>query len=509
MRTIEHTAKGKKKAKEAAKSSVQTKGYRSVMAPFIGNAIRKLPPFSYFVAQEMLFDDTVALCMAMRKGPLSLVSPHYKDPASRGQDKERWIPGVAASSVEVSLFVRRQLETIWNNLDAITSAQEWGWSAGEITYKATRHGTVEIDRLLPRFAADCQVLTRDGRPCGIVVDNVEGAKGRVVLEFPYSWWHSFRPFPGSNYGFSILRNAYSPWWDKWMEGGALDIQRLFMHKDAYGGMDISYPPGKTPITGRGMVDNYEIAQDIVNQARSGSTTTRPSERDENGHELWQIQRATVTSNPQHINEYPDKCDYRIRQALEVPDDVITSDGTGAWAGKRIPLAAFYTGLDSWVVKIFEDLKPVLEIVVEWNFGPGHWFDLAHKPLALQSMEDQGEAAGQQQPGSTQSRPNFATERQMAMNGMPDPSHIAPQQPQIQRMSLASEDFARKLWRLSVAQDQVNDRHAARSREKADPEANVTLLGVEEEQEDAVPEPPPSDQELEEKWQEIGRSIGLG
>ena len=368
--------------RKGAAKKAKTRNYRSVMLGGWGSWVRRLPIFDFRTIEEMLRDDMVSLCLTMRAAPIAAVEFAYRDLHSA-----KWVPGIRASHDAIGIFVLRQLHTIWRNLDSITDAQKWGWSAGEITLTDTRFGTVEIDRLLPRRAMDTQVLVRGGFPVGVRFKGVED--GQCDLMYPYCWWHAYNPIPGSNYGQSVLYAAQSPWWDKWQEGGALDVQRLFMHSNAYGGADVAYPAGKTHIDGRGLVDNYEIAYDIATQLRTGSVTTRPCERDDKGNEKWIVSRGVVASNPQHIHDWPDKCDDRIRVALGVPDDLITSDGgTGAWAGKRIPMAAFYSSLDTWVTRMLKDLEPVIKALVKLNFGDDHWFELEHKPMSEKAMEEQ-------------------------------------------------------------------------------------------------------------------------
>ena len=242
------------------------------------------------------------------------------------------------SRAEVAAYVYRQLRRIWSKyLPAILRSQVYGWSAGEITLKLTENNLIEIDELLPRHAADCRLMELDNEPAGIQIDRVEGV-GKVELRYPNCWFHNHGKEDGEKYGTSVMLGAYSPWADKWFNGGGLDVRRLFAHKDAYGGTDLAYPSGTTAIEGRAEpVPNSEIAQQIVEQLQAGGVTTRPSDKDENGNDKWAIERATVPNNPQHIFQYPKDLDDEMRHGMGICDDVITSDGGGAWAGKRIRL----------------------------------------------------------------------------------------------------------------------------------------------------------------------------
>jgi hypothetical protein len=76
--------------------------------------------------------------------------------------------------------------------------------------------------------------------------------------------------------------------------------------------------------------------------------------------------------------------------MEIPDGAISNDGAGSWEGKSLPLGAFYSGLDSWVVQILCDLRQTLEPLARMNFGERIDFEICHKPLAQTAMEQQGQ-----------------------------------------------------------------------------------------------------------------------
>lgn len=368
----------------------ETASYKSIHNHFWGRYPRDLPPFTFLTIQTMLFDPTIKLGLAMRAAPI------YGLEFARKEGKE-WIPGIRATSTEVGEFVLKQLDRIWqNDLDAILTAQIWGWSAGEITLRA-KDGKVEIDRLLPRHANDTRARVRGGELCGVRVLRCPEAKdGYVDLRWPKSWWHVYAPEYGRNYGDSALMGCYSPWYDKWMEGGGIEVRRLFMHKDAYAGADLTYPEGMQNIPGKGEIPNRDIARELVEQVLAGGVTARPAVFDEKGNELWKLTRAKVASNPAHILQYPKDLDVEILRGLECPDDVLSSGETGAWAGKRVPMSAFYSGLDRWAGAVIRDLdKCVIRPLVVLNFGGEADYSITHKPLAEQAMEQQGETAQKQ------------------------------------------------------------------------------------------------------------------
>jgi hypothetical protein len=354
---------------------------------------RDLPLFTFQTIREMLRDPQVRLCLAMRQAPIFGVEFAYIDGV--GQDgKPTWVPGVKARNPIVAAWVQRQLQTIWNSyLPHLLASQTWGWAGGEVTLRLTESNLIEIDTLHPRHPKDIRMLElhSSGDPWGIEVKNVAG-EGTVQLPFPYSYFVRFRPENGEKYSSSVLIGAYSPWADKWLNGAALDTRRLYMHKDAYGGMKVGYPsdqqvyvngPDRDPVPAR------DVALQIAEQRYSGGTVVYPTDHDMNGNAKWTIDDATVASNPQHILQYPKDLDNEIRQGLEIPDGAISNDGSGAWEGKSIPLAAFFSGLDTWVTQILCDIRKTLDPLVLLNWGTAEEYEITHKPLGLQAMEQQG------------------------------------------------------------------------------------------------------------------------
>lgn len=367
-------------------------GYQAIPHIWFNRPI-DLPPFSFATIRGMLIDPEIRLNFATRAAPITSAQFGWKE-------GDQWKEGIKCKHPEIAQFIYRQLQKVWRNfLPAILRAQVWGWSGGEVVLKLGENRLIEIDKLEPRHASDIRLLKDGFKRWGIVVDRVED-RGSVYLPFPYCWFHSYNAEDGDDYGVSAAHGAYSPWADKWFNGGAKDVRRLFMHKDAYGGVDLGYPPGETWVSGiENPVPNADIAKNIVEQLRTGGVTTRPSERDENGNEKWPLTRASVTANPQHILDYPKDLDAEMRHGMEIPDGVSDAANSGEWAGKRVTVAAFYASLDQWVVQILCDLKEqIFDHLCRLNFGSVPNYEISHKPLAEQAMEQQSNAGPGKMPG---------------------------------------------------------------------------------------------------------------
>nr|MBC8868304.1 hypothetical protein [Planctomycetota bacterium] len=390
----------KKRTRAAQKQKVTstkavTRDYQPIMIHHWGVRPRDLPIFTFLSVQAMLYDPTIRLGLAMRSAPVYQTKFGYEEDG-------QWQEGVEAKNQAVGEFVYRQLQRIWQqDVNVLVKSQLWGHAGGEVMLKLTDNNLVEVDRLLERHPNDVRVLKRGGQAVGLRISRLTHG-GNKDLEWPKAYWTTYNAEAGNFYGTSILIGAYSPWYDKWCDGGALDVRRLYMHKDAYVGASIYYPEGDIYTMPDGTeVPARDLARQMVEQIVAGGVVALPSDQDEKGNRKWELKPATVATNPAHILKYPQDLDTEMLRGIEVPDDIFTADAqsSGAWAGKKVPLAAFYAGLDMWVVQVIKDMcRCILEPLVLLNFGKAEDFQITHKPLAEQAMEQQNQSGGEQPPG---------------------------------------------------------------------------------------------------------------
>lgn len=390
---------GSTRSQAASKSQKKTSNYESFSHEYFQQP-RDLPLFSWWTIQQMQFEPELVRALEVRASPMINVEFAHRVP----DDSERgfsWKPGCKCNREDVKDFIDRQLETIRGFMHHLVEAQRDGWAAGEVTLKLNPEtNQVEIDKLHPLGYLDCRIMLKDGEPVGIRVRRVKQS-GDVDLDFPYAYIHNHKRPAGKRYGRSILRGAYSPWHDKWSEGGALDVRRLFMHKDAYGGMVLGYPGGETyDELLEKEVPNRDIARQIAEQTVAGGVIVKPSAVDSAGNPEWTFEFAKVASNPQHILNYPKDLDAEMRTGVGVTDGVVDNDNSGGLGDTRsIAMQAFYSTLDCWMVELLSDLGPqIIEHLVKLNFGEGVVYQLSHKPFAEQALEGQNSTKEQNSNG---------------------------------------------------------------------------------------------------------------
>jgi hypothetical protein len=372
-------------AKRKGKQKPATSGYKPLDMRWWSQP-RDLPLMGFREILAMLREPTIRLGLAMRVSPVA--DAKFK---------------VRASSETIERYVQRQLAKVWENLSALDSSHVWGWSACEVMTARTLSGTVEITELLPRHSNDVRAIVADGRVCGVQFRRIENRnQGNVELAVaqphpmygpPKAIFHAHDPYPGMVYGRSILDGAFSPWCDKWLRGGALDVRRLTMMMYSVNGRRLYYPDGMMEIPGYSEPVPYrDVAKQIIEQMMSGAPLALPSDIDPvTGKQRWDLQEATSMTGLEYVLKYPQDLDVEMLRGMEIPDDVITSqaESSGAWAGKQVPQAAFYTGLTRWLRRMILDIRYcILDYLVAFNFGAGHWFEIEPVPLAEQTMKQQ-------------------------------------------------------------------------------------------------------------------------
>lgn len=371
---------------------VRTHTYRPTDLRYF-TAIRDLPPLSITTVEVMRKDSMIKLCLGILQAPIQKMELAY-------QEGGKWKPGVLSDDAIVGEFVKRQFSRLWDYAHHICRSQVYGWCGAEVTLTVNEESdTIEVDCVYPRHSRDVKALVQGGKLVGVRFErlNME-VGGHVDIGFPRCFFLTHDPQPGVYYGTTVMEGAYSPWWDKWMRGGALDVRRLFMFKDAYGGMDMTYPVKIYDLGDGTTISSKDIARQVVEQSQAGAVTTRPYDPDEKtGKNMWEMERASIPNNPQHILEYPKQLDDEIRHGMGVNDDVITADSTGSWNGKGMSFFAFMSTRDEWCRHLIRQLdEQIVRPLVEMNFGKDVFYEVSHKPFAEQMKDQLGQSP--QQPG---------------------------------------------------------------------------------------------------------------
>jgi len=320
------------------------------------------PIFTLRAVFEMLEDARVTFGIEMIKGPI-LANSQFKI------DTDQAPPGIRN---ELHAFLVKNVTRFWrNSASRALSAIPWGRFGAEVLYKP-EDGFIQFDILKEFQALDVRVITLDGKFVGI---NVRGRdKKSTYIGVPKAFWHIHWRHLHPWYGKSRLFAAYVPWIEKWSDGGYRDIRSLFWHKYAFDGGIIVHPTGSTINDDGEEIPNKDLARELIEKKKTGGTLTLP--RSPDGTQLWEMLPANVPPVPTGLDAYGNSLDEEILEAMAIPPEVAKSIGTGAFAGRKIPMQAFQAILSEVVHWLMSDaVQLIFRPLVDMNFGKGIPFEV--------------------------------------------------------------------------------------------------------------------------------------
>lgn len=382
----------------AAEFSQREVAYSAPLVFLLPSLVDRIPPFSIFAAEMMERDPQVGFAAKISNGPL------YHAQIV-----------VDADSPEVGEFVAAQWSKLWtNHAAAIMRAKQFGYAAFQACYALGASGLWEFDKLNDFHPRDVRCLTVGGQKVGL---RVKAGLRDQANQTPDLWgaaaaWFVFNREYGGWYGRPLFERAYPVWWEKRSRGGAVDLRRLRMQKDAWIGDVVRFPPGVSTDSNGTKVSNRDFAFQLIELRSSGGGVAIPNERDAQGNPKWDYQPASgSTSGPAPVLEYCAGLDTDIFRAFEIPSEVVEAAQTGSgFSGRTIPFIAFLTGADQQFAEhVADGNRDILQPLVGVNF-PGHEnrYQIKPRPL-LETIGEQMGAMGQpnaqsQAPGADSGAP---------------------------------------------------------------------------------------------------------
>lgn len=350
-------------------------------------AIRKAPPFSLTIVSEMLTDPRVSFGLRLIKGPILSKAKFKID--CKNDDVRAYCESV------ISRFWRSHAESAMRCFD-------WGYSCSEVLYKV-EDGLITFDATKDIASLDARALTVGGDLVGARVrcNGLGANRKRVDLPKMKTLWTVHERDLHRWYGRSRIYGAYLPWLECWCEGGYRDSRRLFFHKNAFDCGGMYHPTGTSNVmTPDGqlaaVVPNKDLARDIVEKRRNGAVVTIPGTRDETGNHVWELIGPTVSPAPAGLMEHGQDLKDEIWEGMGVPPEVAKAEGTGAYAGRRVPQAAFYSTLQrdlNWI--IYDFTEQVMRPLVRLNYGDVS-FEIIPSGLLTDTEEGEGQGQDDQQ-----------------------------------------------------------------------------------------------------------------
>lgn len=344
---------------------VQSKGYRPPIRSLNNALLYDRPLFTIQSVEAMRLDPAVKLGMALKRAPVF----HLKFTST-------------ASDPAVKEFIDETVRTFWlRAIPKVISGMWYSRSGGEVVY-THRNGRIEFDALKQFYPSDFQILTREGSKWGLRVKNRRPSgtdeSNAAAADIILSGMKCFLYVHNREFGSWDGRSEFDPAWSTWLEkheyGGAIAIRRLWYYKNAFHGGTIRHPPGSYAEQDANGDIQYipyrDLARQIGEQAASGATYTVPNELDENGNPMWGFDPPALNGSGDGILQYIKELDIEMLHAMEIPDDIVQQvGGTGSYAGRTIPMSAFFSSQSVILQSIFHAMQEqILEPLIWLNFG---------------------------------------------------------------------------------------------------------------------------------------------
>ena len=319
------------------------------------------PLFTLWHVDAMLTDARVRFGLDLLRGPI-ITNSHFV---------------VHTSNAALKQFLSNQIGRFWrNSIQTALRCMDYGFLGCEVLYRSVDN-LLQFDKLKFLHPHNTRVVTMKGEFCGMEVSHVGRCGGSLYVGRPKSFWTVHSRDSHIWYGRSRLRGAFLPWNEIWSDHGYRDQRRVWFYKNAYAGPKIGYPPGSTPSENAGEppLDHREIAQEMVDKMVSGTGVTYPvlGQGPQGG---WIIDDARPISIPEGLREYGDQLRDEIWEGMGIPPEVARAEGTGAFAGRRVPQQAFYSVLQEIVQDVITDFsEQILDPLVQLNFGPRNSYEI--------------------------------------------------------------------------------------------------------------------------------------
>lgn len=305
--------------------------------------------------------------------PLMMKDPHlsYGMEILKGPIVSKAKFEVECDDAEIAEYVQSELDSFW--LRGVAQALDcliWGYSGHEIIYDFNiESGLIEFKELRFLHPRDVKAVTRDGELVAIEVKRTRKTDSDpIYIEPPKCLWLVHDDKSNRWYGRSRLEGAFNSWWQMWKPKGYLDLRHMWFHRYAYEGGILYYPDGTTqnPETGE-EIPNAVVATELLDKKETGSSLALPQKTGENRDWEWEAPKGNQP--PEGLLEYGDALRDEMWEGIGVPPEVAKQEGTGSFAGRRVPQQAFYSMLQELanVVAFGFDTQSILpRVKLSWG-----------------------------------------------------------------------------------------------------------------------------------------------
>ena len=277
---------------------------------------------------------------------------------------------VESEDQEVHDYLVRQITRFWK-YGAPVSLESliYGFSGSEVIYKfdpkTNMYGFYNLKYLYP-FDVKPLISKKTDDITHMSVSKIKG-KGKVYVPKPKFFWTVHNRSVDRWFGQPRLEQAFIPWFEQWMPRGYRQIRQMWFYKNAFTSCVVKFPQGATKNEQGTEVPNVYLAQEMADRHVTGSAVCLPSSPE--GDNQWDLEPGKGSPVPDGLLEYGEILGDAIWEGLGIPPEVVSADGTGAFAGRRVPQQAFYSVLQEIIDEhIMDANEQIFKPLCLLNFG---------------------------------------------------------------------------------------------------------------------------------------------
>lgn len=357
------------------------------------------PFFTYWDVPRMLRDPWIRFLSRVWMSPLR---------------KQTWT--VRATSPEVAQTVDRTLRRIWSRAVPTIMREyfAWGFAPGGVEYRVKNDRWVfdSMRRIEPKDARP--LVVKDGKNagdfCGFTLTGLQD-QGNCDVFKPYAFWFAGLKKFNNFFDEPPLAGCFDPWSECNTRGGARHLRILWMRKHAIGPAKMYYKPGTTVMVDANGAevdaDNKTLALATLEYLESGGNVAIPSEFDEKGNRLWELETADPKGDIAGVMDYPKELKKEMAEAVGIPFEAIEAAEVGSgWSGRSIPYSTWLGVIDELAGPLVDaiDDAPMRQLVFI-NHGPRADYEIELISLSKQFEEENKEnRPAQVSPGGPPQQP---------------------------------------------------------------------------------------------------------
>jgi hypothetical protein len=269
---------------------------------------------------------------------------------------------VECDDMDVANYVQKQIDKFWmRGVSKALDSLIWGYCGSEVLYEFNKQDQeIDFKDLQYIHPRDVKPVVYRGKIISMEVSNavdpqhstsVNSNFGKIYLKAPKFFWCVHDKKYNQWFGRSRLEGAFDTWWEIWQPKGYRGIRHLWYYRHAYDGGILYYPDGSTqdPET-QEEIPNALIAQEMLDRKETGSSLALPHKPGAEDRD-WEYESPKGNTAPEGLLDYGDVLRDELWEGIGVPPEVAKSEGTGSFAGRRIPQQAFY----SYIQEIANDI----------------------------------------------------------------------------------------------------------------------------------------------------------